>query len=611
MNDLRVALVHLSGEASIRYTPLAAMNMYSAVVADPRLAGRVTACVHDFLQSHTQAEMLDALLASRPHLVAFSCQGWNIRQLQPLFPAIKQFLPDTRIIIGGAHVTGRASRLLPAMPDVDMIANGEGDTIIPDVLAAMCAGTPLEEVAGLSLRGNEGFVDTAPRKPSRTLDEFPSPYAAPGVTLTGYDIALLETNRGCPYRCGFCFWGGRTGSKLAKRRLDRVQADIEAIGRSGIPSLFLCDANFGILKEDEEVARMVIDAFRRHGAPREFNVNWAKNNAARVGRIIRAILAAGIHTVINVPLQTNSMAALDLAGRGTIGREGMLSECRALMEDGHELTAELIFGLPGESLDDFMRHYDDLFAAFPVMRIHPLWILPNTDFDRRRAELGIKTLSPDPLSDYEAVIAHNEMTPNDVNDGLAVLLGHSILNLLGGSRSALRGYVLWTGASVSATVGALESYLRASPHPLAADLAELYSRLRRSRYFERSLRDRKRQLLYRSRHDTAEVMQGFFTNLLAPGALRDAVLTLVDFDCMLLPRGDLGGDGFAEEKRIFPFDVAAVANRLASMEDPGVPGNGRKTVVTVRHKCGLAVLRGSNCDLTGAWNGKIADVCAF
>ncbi|WP_413207383.1 cobalamin-dependent protein [Rhodospirillum sp. A1_3_36] len=606
MTELNVAIIQLSGESSIRYTPLAAMNMHAAIAADPRLSGWVSVRVHDFLQSHTQVEMLEAILAEGPDLVSFSCQGWNMRQLQSLFPAVRQFLPDSLLMIGGVHVSGRGRHQLAVMPDVDVVANGEGEAIMPDLLAALRQGLPLDTVPGLTLRRDGGVLDTAPRQLSRSLDEFPSPYAAPGLPLDGYDIALLETNRGCPYSCGYCFWGGRIGGKLAKRDMVRIKSDIEAIALAKIPGLFLCDANFGLLKEDEEVAAMVIDAFRRHGYPREFNVNWAKNNAARVGQIVRDILAAGIHTVINVPLQSNSRAALDLAGRGVIGRESMLAECRAMMDEGHHLTAELIFGLPGESLAAFMDNYDDLYATFPAMRIHPLWILPNTDFDRNRVELGIRTISPDPLSDYEAVIAHAQMTPAETRNGLALLLGHSILNLLGAGRSALRALVRWNGASPAATVAALEGYLATSPHPLAEELTGLYTRLRRSCYFERSLRDCKREILYRNRDDTAALIKGFFASLQAPATVLDAVQTLVEFDCMLLPRSDLGGEGFADEHRMFPFRVIDIADCLARQTDAPLPDE-QPVEVSVRHKRGLATLRGSNCDLTGAWNGKVVD----
>ena len=41
--------------------------------------------------------------------------------------------------------------------------------------------------------------------------------AIPMVDAAGnflYDVGMLETNRGCPYSCSFCYWGGATGQKV-------------------------------------------------------------------------------------------------------------------------------------------------------------------------------------------------------------------------------------------------------------------------------------------------------------------------------------------------------------------------------------------------------------
>ena len=40
-------------------------------------------------------------------------------------------------------------------------------------------------------------------------------------------MAILETNRGCPYGCTFCDWGSATLSRIRKFDLDRVFAELE------------------------------------------------------------------------------------------------------------------------------------------------------------------------------------------------------------------------------------------------------------------------------------------------------------------------------------------------------------------------------------------------
>jgi radical SAM superfamily enzyme YgiQ (UPF0313 family) len=500
--SLRVAFVDLSGETYIRYTPLACFYLQAAVAADAGLAVQVETRVHEFTQGHTTAEMIREVVAWEPDVIAMSCQGWNFRQLAATFAPIKQFVPGARLVLGGNHVTHRAERLLPAYPEVDVLVNGEGEFTIVEYLRALLDGGDLRAIAGLSYRGADGIVTTAERPRTRQMGEIPSPYALAGVDYTRYDVALLETNRGCPYACAFCYWGGRIGQKIARGELERVQAEIEVIGKAKIQTIFLCDANFGILAQDVEVARMIVASYQRYGAPSEFNVNWAKNHSSRVGEIVGILRAGGVRTTINIPLQTLSSKALQISGRSEIGRRAIVELAMGLVRDGTELFCELIFGMPGESLADFRRNYDELYLQFPILRIHPLWLLPNTEYQNRRAELGIRTHSPDPFSDYEAVLAHRDMPIADTMDGLALLLAHSILSLLGPARDVLRLLARHDARSVAAMLCALEPFLARREDPLATGLAELFSRIRRACYFERSLRDRKRELLYRSRADT-------------------------------------------------------------------------------------------------------------
>lgn len=135
-HSLRVALVDLSGEAFIRYTPLACLGLRAAIEADARLAERIETRIHEFNQGHTPAEMVQEIVAGTPDVVAMSCQGWNFRQLAAIFSPLKQFLPRLQLVLGGNHVTHRAPRLLPAFPEIDVLVNGEGEFSFAEYLRA-------------------------------------------------------------------------------------------------------------------------------------------------------------------------------------------------------------------------------------------------------------------------------------------------------------------------------------------------------------------------------------------------------------------------------------------------------------------------------------------
>ncbi|HET6583352.1 MAG TPA: cobalamin-dependent protein [Nannocystaceae bacterium] len=603
---LRVALVDQSGESNVLYTPLAALCLKAAAGADARLAD-VEIETLEFTQIHTSAEIVQAVVAAEPDIVGFSTQGWNFRQLAATFAPIKQFLPAAKLVLGGNHVSDRGRELLPSHPEIDVVVDGEGEATFCDLLVALRDDKSLHFVSGVTFRSGREIVTTQARPRSRQLDEFPSPYSLADVDYSRYDVALLETNRGCPYRCAFCYWGGRIGQKIARGNVERVAEDLEVIGKAGIRTIFLCDANVGILPEDVEIAHLMAATFKRYGAPADVNVNWAKNNASRVEEIIDILRSAGISLTINVPMQTLSSRALATARRTEQGRAAMMGLARKMIAQGDQLYCELIYGMPGESLAEFQQNYDTLYATFPVLRIHPLWLLPNTGYAEDREQLGIRTLSPDPTSDYEAVVAHADLPLADMRDGLAMLLSHSILSLLGTARNTLRLYARASGHSVAAIVRGFEAFVAERSDPLSVGFTQLFTRIRKACYFERELRARKRELLYQSRAATHGLVAEYLARWSIEPALAPVAEQLLLYDCMLLPRRDLDGEGVVPSAHDFSFDPVELGLRLVRGDDDWREwlATAPPTRLVLEHRAGLGKLDGRNCDLTGLWAGRV------
>ena len=102
----------------------------------------------------------------------------------------------------------------------------------------------------------------------RDLDEIPSPFlegAFDSIMAANPSeswIGLWETNRGCPFRCTFCDWGSATAAKVTKFGEERLYREVDWFADKKIEYIFCCDANFGILKRDVDIAELR----RRHQA---------------------------------------------------------------------------------------------------------------------------------------------------------------------------------------------------------------------------------------------------------------------------------------------------------------------------------------------------------
>lgn len=224
-----------------------------------------------------------------------------------------------------------------------------------------------------------------------------------------YDVAIMETNRGCPYHCAFCYWGGAIGQKFRNFPRERLLAELEIFAHYKVASIILCDSNFGMQGADEQFLEDVIKLRERTGYPRSIETSWTKNKSETFYRIVRRMKAAGLHTSFTIALQTLDDAAL----RGMNRRNMKLNDWQALAQwlaaEGLDSYAEILWGAPGETTESFLHGYDELSLHVPRIAAYPLMLLPNTEYSDKRAEFGLVTTRGQ-ADDFEYVLASNTMT---------------------------------------------------------------------------------------------------------------------------------------------------------------------------------------------------------
>jgi hypothetical protein len=248
-----------------------------------------------------------------------------------------------------------------------------------------------------------------------------------------YTQAILETNRGCPFSCSFCFWG--LGSKRVRRFADdRVRDELAWIFRRNILSVFVADANFGMYPRDEEIATALADNRRRRGTPLVVSFNTMKNRPERMVRISRIVGDAGLVTTQSMAVQSMDDATLRLSGRDTIRTSAYTTALEQLNRESLTTYVELIWPLPGETVASFADGLDALCAiGAQSFVVYPLLALPNTTIAEQRDALGL-TITPgvdQGAGDYEYVTATREVSADEYRDGLWLILS---LNLLYNTR---------------------------------------------------------------------------------------------------------------------------------------------------------------------------------
>ncbi|MDP1878022.1 MAG: radical SAM protein, partial [Actinomycetota bacterium] len=328
-------------------------------------------------------DLIDLVRDFDPHVVALSNYIWNANLAAAAAAWIRRVRPDTLIVMGGPNVNSTepeaAIDFLATNPAIDYYIPQEGEVPFLRVLEALRAVDG--ERAGLTGSGIPGTWALAPGGASllessltvpmaevpggldaRTgrlldLDDIPSPYLT-GVmddylAHPGY-VPLIETNRGCPYSCTFCSWGDMAKSKSSSFPVERILKELDYIAEANVSRvsyLYLGDANFGLFQRDVQIAEQLRRLREERGFPDHVYLYFAKNSSKRVVEI--AGILRGM-TAISLSRQTQNPEVLDNIKRSNIDIDTFNALSRQAKSLGVDSFAELIYGLPGESLDSFL-----------------------------------------------------------------------------------------------------------------------------------------------------------------------------------------------------------------------------------------------------------------
>lgn len=405
MNREPLQKVALVGLNSVGYRSLALGYVRAYAQADSRLAGKSGFMTLDLDVSVDPWWVAYRVAALRPDVVGFSVTCWNARSVYDACRLLKQISPDAYIVVGGPEVAPIAEEVLAAQPSIDAVVRGEGEETLAELLSTLLRGRSPWRVEGVSARCDGGIVSAPDRALIGDLDSIPSPYLTGAIEPVD-GTAYIETYRGCPHRCGYCFEGKGFG-RLRSFSKGRVESEVEFLAtKAGMRSFSFIDPVFNLTGERLEWLAGVMEPFVRRGA----RLHTIEVDIERIGADGAALLRrAGVSSVETGP-QSTGERALEVCRR-TFDRERFIAGVEALRAEGISVECDLIIGLPGDTAADVlegMRFVADLDPG--ALQMSTLHVLPGTDLWRRAEELG---LAFDPAPPHE-VVSTGEITFADL-----------------------------------------------------------------------------------------------------------------------------------------------------------------------------------------------------
>lgn len=365
-----------------RFLPYASGSLWSYVLTQPDVASNYELGGIFFEKIETIDEICDKIID--PYLIGVSCYTWNEEFNSRLMKKIKYRYPDCLIVYGGPSVPNKTTDSWYKINNfVDVVVHGEGEFPFLEILKSstkeeMC---DIQNVSvNLETHWSYNYKKGAGR--IRDLTVIPSPYTTGIIPPPADNHAMLwETNRGCPYACTFCDWGGLTHTKIARHDMIRIKEELEWVGKNKIGFLYNVDANFGIFKErDMQIVDWLVETKKEYGYPLSYFINWAKNSNDVIIEMAKKLFDVGLIKSFIMSLQTLTPDALEKTKRDNMAINKFIFFVEKCKEHGIPVDTELILGCPGETVEGWKETYITLTNFHELSTcIQPMAILPNAE----------------------------------------------------------------------------------------------------------------------------------------------------------------------------------------------------------------------------------------
>ncbi|MEO5659031.1 MAG: DUF4080 domain-containing protein [Polaromonas sp.] len=301
--------------------------------------------LREFVIQQRPVQIAEALLALKPQVIGLGIYIWNVVETTQVVRLLKALRPDIRVVLGGpevSHETGEQEICRLA----DHVVTGWGDVSFPKLCRALLDGPqPLMKII-------------AGEQPA--LADIALPYGEYADEDLARRLLYVEASRGCPFKCEFCL------SSLDKTawafELDRFMAEMQTLYQRGARNFKFVDRTFN-LKVDFSVRilqffldRMTADLFVHFEVVPDRLPDRLKALIAQfpAGSLQLEVGVQSFNAEVQQRIsrqQDNDKTAENL--------RWLVSQSRA------HVHADLVFGLPGETLQSFADGFDRLHALAP------------------------------------------------------------------------------------------------------------------------------------------------------------------------------------------------------------------------------------------------------
>lgn len=321
-------------------------------------------------------DVVEVLARHEPRIIGFGVYIWNVSETTRILRLLKRLRPDLTVIIGGPEVSFELEGQ-EIVGLADYVITGEADSKFAEVCRRILEGIPpLQKMIDAEV----------PELPKLRL-----PYDLYTDEDIAHRIIYVEASRGCPFTCEFCL--SSLDVPVRQFPADSLLEHLERLLNRGVRGFKFVDRTFNL---NLNISRSILQFFLERHHPGLF-VHF-EMIPDRLPDALRQIIAAFPPGALQfeVGIQTFNPDVSRLINRRQ-DFEKLSDNLRYLRaHTGVHIHADLIVGLPGESLESFATGFDRLVALNPQeIQVGLLKRLRGTPIVRHDQEWQM-VYSPDP-----------------------------------------------------------------------------------------------------------------------------------------------------------------------------------------------------------------------
>jgi radical SAM superfamily enzyme YgiQ (UPF0313 family) len=402
-----------------------------AVSALPHSKGYPITIVTQDVDHDPEQQVLDACEGALLFGVT-SLTGTMIANGLAMCAKVRERFPDLPIVWGGTHPTIAPEQTCEHAL-VDIVVAGQGEATFMELIEALEAGRPLDDVKGILFKRDGKVVKTGPR-PTIDIDSLPPmPFelidmeryimlhsAALDTRLRGRRAVTYYSSYGCPFSCSFCSEPMTSNRRWFAKSPEKVISELELLRDTyGVEAIVFEDPIFFI---DVRRVRRICELMLERG----LDLRWAATSRLETIKKIDAetwalLRHAGFIQVF-IGVESASPTVLKAIGKKYTA-EDIVDVARILHENDVIFTGSFIQGIPVKTTDrplaDILRE-DMRLASDTVLRIYEanpkatVYVVLYTPYPGSVAyDLSLQNglVPPDSLEGWQHFMHENNVVP--------------------------------------------------------------------------------------------------------------------------------------------------------------------------------------------------------